>query len=220
MSSTLLRSVVTSGLIALASLAGCKSTGADKVDQTSTRLEQFKNAVGSLKGQLGSTADSLANVVESGNSDPKPAYKEFSKQVDAISSSVTKARTNLEKARTEGAKLFEEWSKRLDTITDPDIRSSSEKRRDDLQKALAGVTDETAPAMADLDAFVTSAKDLQTYLSQDLTPAGIDAISGKSKDLSKSAQSISEDLDDVIEAVAKVSTQFATAKPPPPPPKS
>ena len=219
MSSTGFRAVVTSTLLGLALVAGCKSTGADKVDQTSTRLEQFKNAVGSLKGQLGATAAALANVVESGSSDPKPAYKEYSKQVDAISSSVTKARSNLERAHTEGAKLFEEWNKRLETITDPDIRASSEKRRNDLQQALAGITDETGPAMAGLDSFVASSKDLQTYLSQDLTPAGIEAIKGKSKDLSKAAESVSEDLDDVIEEVAKVSQQFATAKPPPPPAK-
>src|SRR5688572_7593607 len=219
MSSARFRTAVSSGLIGLALLAGCKSTGADKVDQTSTRLEQFKTAVGSLKGQLGSTADSLANVVESGASDPKPAYKEYNKQVGAISSSVAKARGHLEKAQTEGARLFEEWNKRLETITDADIRASSEKRRNDLQAALAGVAEKTAPAMAGLDSFVASAKDLDTYLSQDLTPAGIDAISGKSKDLSKLAQSTSEDLDDVIEEVAEVAAKFATAKPPPPPPK-
>jgi outer membrane murein-binding lipoprotein Lpp len=218
-STTGIRVLVSSGLIGLALLAGCKSTGADKVDQTSTRLEQFKTSVGALKGQLGSTADSLANVVESGSSDPKPAFKEFDKQVDAVSGSVAKARTNLEKAQTEGAKLFEEWTKRLDTITDPEIRKSSEKRRSDLQAALTRVSDKTAPAMAGLDSFVASAKDLQTYLSQDLTPAGIEAISGKSKDLGKKASSISKDLDEVIEEVTKVSNQFATAKPPPAPAK-
>lgn len=210
------RAIATTTLLGLTLVGSCKSTGADKVDETSTRLDQFKVAVGSLKGQLGSTSAALANVVESGSSDPKPAFKEFSKQVDAVSSSLAKARGNLERAQTEGAKLFEAWNKRLETITDADIRASSVKRRDELQKALSGVSEKTAPAMAGLDTFVVSAKDLQTYLSQDLTPAGIEAIEGKSKDLGKSAASISEDLDDVIEEVAKAASQFATAKPPPP----
>jgi chromosome segregation ATPase len=218
-STTGMRALVSSGLIGLALVAGCKSTGHEQVDQTSTRLEQFKTSVGALKGQLGSTADSLANVVAAGSSDPKPAYKEFDKQASAISNSVATARANLEKAQTAGAKLFDEWTKRLETITDPDIRKSSEKRRSDLQAALAKVSEKTGPAMAGLDSFVASTKDLQTYLSQDLTPAGIQAISGKSKDLSKKAGSVSKDLDEVIEEVTKVANQFATAKPPPAPAK-
>jgi outer membrane murein-binding lipoprotein Lpp len=211
--------LVSSGLIGLALLAGCKSTGADKVDQTSTRLEQFKSSVGALKGQVGSTADSLTNVVESGSSDPKPAFKEFDKQVDAVSGSVAKARTNLEKAQTEGAKLFDEWTKRLDTITDPEIRKSSEKRRSDLQAALE-------PRVRQDRARHGRAR-LVRRLRQgpaDLPLAGphaggIEAISGKSKDLSKKASSISKDLDEVIEEVTKVANQFATAKPPPAPAK-
>ena len=210
------RAALSSALVALALLSGCKSTGAEKVDQTSTRLDQFRTGVETLKGQVTGTADALAQVVATAATDPKPAFKEFSKQVDLVSSSTTKARTNLDKAQSEGAKLFEEWTKRLDTITDPDIRQASEKRRDDLKKALSSVAEEANPALTSLEAYVATTKDLHTYLSQDLTPAGIESIAGKSKDLGKSAKSIAEDLDDVIEAASKVASQFATAKPPPP----
>jgi len=209
-------SALANALIGLALLTGCQSTGgADKVDQTSTRIDQFRTGVETLKSQVTSSAEALAKVIETASTDPKPAFKEFDEQVDLVSASAAKARTNLDTAQTEGARLFEEWTKHLDTITDPDIRKASEKRRDDLTKALSGVSDEATPALKDLEAYVASVKDVRAYLSQDLTPAGIDSISSKAKSLGKSARSIVEHLDEVIEAANKAAPQFATAKPPP-----
>lgn len=208
-------SALASVLIGLGLLTGCASTGADKVDQTSARIDKFRTGVETLKGQVTGTAEALAKVVETASTDPKPAFAEFSEQFDLVAASTAKARTNLDTAQTEGARLFEEWTKHLETITDSDIRAASEKRRDDLKKALSGVADEANPVLKDLEAFVASAKDVRAYLSQDLTPAGIDGISGKAKSLGKSARSIVEDLDDVIEAANEAAPKFATAKPPP-----
>jgi len=202
-------------LVGVALLTGCASTGADKVDQTSARIDKFRAGVETLKGQVTGTAEALAKVIETASTDPKPAFAEFSEQFDLVSASTVKARSNLDTAQTEGAHLFEEWTKHLETITDPDIRAASEKRRDDLKKALSGVADEANPVLTELEAFVASAKDLRAYLSQDLTPAGIDSISGKAKSMGKSARSIVEGLDEVIEAANKAAPQFATAKPPP-----
>lgn len=216
MNHKLIRVALSSALLGLALLPGCKSSGADKVDQTSTRLDEFRTSIESLKTQVDATASSLAQVVESAAADPKPAFKTFSGNVELVSSSASKARANLAKAQTEGQNLFAEWTKRLDTITDPDIRKASEKRRDDLQKALAAVVSKAEPALTKLDTFVASSKDLHTYLSQDLTPKGIDSIAGKSKDLTKSAKSVNEELDGVIKEAAKIAPQFATAKPPEP----
>ncbi len=208
------RAALTSALLGLALLPGCKTSGADKVDQTSTRLDEFRASVETLKSQVNGTAAALAQVVETAAADPKPAFNQYAGEVELVSSSTAKARANLSKAQSEGKKLFDEWTKKLDTITDPDIRKSSETRRDDLQKALAAVAEKAEPSLTKLDGFVATAKDLHTYLSQDLTAKGIDSIAGKSKELTKSAKSIAEDLDKVVEAAGKAAPQFATAKPP------
>lgn len=217
MTHQLARAAISSLLLALPLFQGCASTGgSDKVDQTSTRLDTLAASVESLQGNLTGVAAALARVVETAETDPKPAFKEFSSQTDKVAAATEKARANLDRAQSEGKKLFDAWTKRLDTITDADIRKASQERRDELQKALASVADEMTPCVADLEAFVASTKDLHTYLAQDLTPSGIDGISSKSKDLSKSAKSIVSDLDDVVEAARKAAPKFATAKPPKP----
>jgi chromosome segregation ATPase len=203
-------------VLALASFQGCKSTGADEVEQTSSRLDAFSANIEKLQRTVADVSASLGQVVETASTDPKPAFKEFSKHAGALEESTKKARANLDKAQAEGAKLFEAWTKNLDTISDEDIRESSAERRDQLQKALGAVADEAAPALTDLEAYVATTKDLHTYLSQDLTPSGIKGISGKADDLADSAESITSDLDDVVDEAKKAAAKFATAKPPAP----
>lgn len=202
-------------LLVLPSVVGCASTGSEKVDQTSTRIDAFGASIERLQGHVRDVAASLEQVVANASLDPKPAYKEFSGHADDVADATSRARTNLDKAKTEGAKLFEAWTSRLDTIADEDIRKSSQERRDELQKALATVAEEAEPCLTKLEAFVATTKDLDTYLGQDLTATGIKGISGKADDLADDAKDIVSDLDDVVAAARKAAPQFATAKPPP-----
>lgn len=205
----------TSVLLALAPFQGCASTGADEVDQTSTRLDAFSANVESLQRTVADVSASLDQVVETAATDPKPAFKEFSKHADMVASSTKKARANLDNARSAGTKLFDAWTKRLDTITDAEIRAASAERRDELQKVLKALDEEAAPTLTRLEGFVATTKDVHTYLSQDLTPSGIKGITGKSEDLADTGKSIADDLDDVVDAAKKAASKFATAKPPP-----
>ena len=91
-----------------------------------------------------------------------------------------------------------------------------------MKGTLDEVVNTTQSAIEELKSYVATSNDLVTYLKQDLTPAGVRGISGKSKSQAKAAETISEKLDDVMEAAQKASSEFATAKPPPPatpPPK-
>lgn len=213
----LLQTLALISLAGVSLLQGCKSSGAEKVDQTSTRIEDFRASIETLKSQVHGTSDALTKLVDAGATDPKPAFASYEKQVEQVTKSTTKAKSNMTKVQSEGEKLFADWTARLETISDPEIRKASEKRRDELKQLLGGIADEAKPVLAELDAFVATAKDLETYLSQDLTPAGIQSIAGKAKGFRKSAESISDNLDDVAEAAGKAATPFATAKPPPPP---
>lgn len=205
-----------STLLALASFQGCKSTGADDVDQTSTRLDAFSANLEKLKATVADVSASLGQVIEMRATDPRPAYGKFSKAAKSLEESTKRARASLEKAQAEGAKLFDAWTKNLDTITDEDIAKSSAERRDELQKSLEAMAGEADPALTKLEGFTATTRDVHTYLSQDLTPSGIQGIAGKAADLADSSKSIVSDLDDVVEEARKAAAKFATAKAPPP----
>lgn len=202
---------------ALALLAGCQTAGHQRVDATSARLDQLRASLEKLDGQVTAAADSLAAVVEAAAEDPKPGFERYGKDLQAVESSYERARSQLSAAEREAGKLFDQWTRNAALISDPDIRALSEKRRDELKAALDSVVDAMQEAVADLEGFVSTARDLHTYLGQDLTPAGIHAIADRSRAQSKAARDISGKLAQVMVAAEKAAPMFETAKPPPPP---
>ena len=207
-------------LLGLALCVGCQTAGHAKVDATSSRLQDLRASVEGLKEQITKTAGSLAAVVEQAEQDPTAAFKQYGKDAKAVESDYGQARSRLTTAQTEATKLFETWTKNASLISDPDLRAISERRRDELETELDGVVGRMEAAVQDLEAFVATSKDLQIYLSQDLTPKGIRAIAEKSRSQTKAARAIVEQLDEVMEAARKAAPLFETAKPPPPPPAS
>jgi hypothetical protein len=208
------------GLLSVLSLGtACQSSGnSQKADSTAMHMDDLKAAVNTMKQRVNACAASLAVVVEKGAVDPKPAFETYKKDVAALVEGLNKAESSLKTIKTQGQTYFQEWEKQAMSIKDPDLKKSAEDRRARLQKALDAVSTAMDGFREEVKPYVATAQDVQTYLSNDLTPAGVEGVGGKSKQMTKDAKSIDEKLDDVIEALDKGAPEFKTAKPPPPPP--
>lgn len=198
--------------------SACQSSGHQKADSTAMHMDETRAAIESMKGKVTAAAASLATVVEKGDVEPKAPFEKYKADVKAVVDGLTKAESNLGSMKAEGKTYFAEWEKQSATIKDPDLKKSADERRARLSKAVDGVSTAMDGARAEISPFVTMLQDVQTYLSNDLTPDGIKSVAGKSKQLGKDAKSINEKLDDVVEALEKGAPEFKTAKPPPPPP--
>jgi len=213
---TVIRAAISAVLLGVIPMVGgCQSSGNQSVDKTSTRMTELRTNAETLKTQVAASASSLAGIVETAEADPKPHYDKFVKDAKAVEGSFKSAQSRLSAARAEAEKLFRQWAENAKTITDPDLQKLSEERRAHLNETLEGVIKAMQDAVNETQVFVATQTDLVKYLGQDLTPAGIHGIEGKSKLQTKGASSIGEKLDDVVEAASKASSEFATAKPPP-----
>lgn len=200
----------------LGSACQSSSSGSQKAESTAMSMDGLRSAVETLKGKVNAAAGSLATVVEKGAVDPKAPFEQYKKDVAAVVDGLTKAESNLKTIKSQGQAYFAEWEKQAATIKDPDLKESANERRTRLAKAIEDVSAAMDEARAEIGPFVTNIQDVQTYLSNDLTPAGIESVEGKSKDISKGAKSIGKELDNVVEALEKHAPEFKTAKPPPP----
>jgi len=194
------------------------SSGNQKAESTAMSMDGLREAVHKLKGRVTAAATSLATVVEKGAVDPKGPFDQYKKDVASVLEGLSTAESNLKSIKSQGQAYFAEWEKQAATITDPDLKEAAAERRTRLAKAIEDVSGQMDEARAEIAPFVTQIQDVQTYLSNDLTPAGIESVEGKSKDITKGAKSIGDELDDVVETLEKHAPEFKTAKPPPPPP--
>ena len=112
------------------------------------------------------------------------------------------------------------WSIAQSTITDPALKQSAQERRARLSRAIDDVDAAMKEADADLTAYTNALADMQIYLANDLTPAGIQAAREKIQLIRRDASSISDKLSRVVAALDKTAPEFKTAKPPPPAPNA
>ena len=200
-------------------LVSCRaSSGHEKADSTAMHMDELNAAVAAAKAKIHASAASLAAVVEQAEHDPATPFAQYKKDVAAVEGAAEQCKANLQALQSQGQTYVAEWEKQAATITDPELKRIADERRAKLAQAIEAVAAAMQTAAAELSPYRTQLKDMDTYLSNDLTPAGIHSVSDRSKRMSKEADSICEKLDAVAEAVAKNAPQFKTAKPPPPPP--
>ena len=204
--------------LALAALPACQSSGVEQSEATQATMSDFKTQVQQFKDNLKATVASLDGIQKQAKVDPKTEFANYQTHLAATIKSGEQARATVEQMKKRGQAYFASWEQSAAAMTNEDIRKISDERRgelrkhyDELQATLTQVADEAKPLRAQLES-------LQTYYSNDLTPAGIDASKSLVSKAKDSAEDLIEKLDDIGEAVDKVAEQLKVAKPPPPPP--
>jgi hypothetical protein len=177
------------GCLAAALLStGCNTAGHQKADSTATNMEQLRKGVVALKEKVSAAASSLASVVEKAETDPKPAFDKYKKDVSALESGLSQAESSLKTMKSNGQAYFADWEQQNMALQDPDMKKSAEERRMRLTKSLDSVSKAMEEARAEIGPYMATLKDVQTYLGNDLTPSGIGEIKGKSKQVREERQ--------------------------------
>jgi hypothetical protein len=190
--------------------ADAAAAGYKLADKVGTSIAEFRDEIVDVKEAVDVTVAALSKVVADATVDPRKAYKEFDKSVPRIDSAAAKARKRAEDMKARGKQYFDQWEKDLAGVNDPEIRKLAEERRAKLQAAFGNIKTSMEPARDQFNAWLANLKDLQKYLSQDLTIGGIDAakeLIGKSK---KEGAEVQQTLDTVI---AELNTVVATITP-------
>jgi cob(I)alamin adenosyltransferase len=95
-------------------------------------------------------------------------------------------------------------------VKNPDIRKLAEERKAKLQTSFDSIKGFMTPARDQFNTWLANLKDLQKYLSNDLTIGGIDAA----KELIGKAKSDGHDVQESIDKViAELNTIVATLTP-------
>jgi len=188
-----------------ASAAGYKL--ADKVGES---IAEFRDEVVDVKKEVDATLASLDKIVAQATVDPRKAFKEFEKNVPRIDSAAGKARKRAADMKEKGKDYFSKWEKELAAVNDPDIRKLAEERKAKLQAAFSKIRSSMEPVRDQFHTWLTGLKDLQKYLNNDLTIAGIDAAKDLIAKNKSEGLAVQQSLDTVI---AELNTVVATIMP-------
>lgn len=192
------------------SVTPATAAGYKLADKVGASISEFRDEIVNVKKETDNTMVALDKIVTTAAIDPRKAFKEFDKAVPRIDDAAKKAKKRSEDIKTRGQAYFKDWEKELATVNNPEIRKLAEERKAKLQATFDSIKTLMEPARDQFNVWLTDLKDLQKYLSNDLTIAGVDAakeLIGKTK---TEGLAVQQTMDKVV---AELNTIVATLTP-------
>jgi predicted nucleic acid-binding Zn-ribbon protein len=204
-------------------LTGCKAPANYKqADKTGAGIADFRAEVTNVKRDVDGALKALDQIAITANTDPRAAFERYSKHVKSLEESAVKARKRGKDIREKGQAYFTEWEQQLAQLKNEEVRQLAEKRKAKLRDTFDSIRQVAEPLNTKFDAWMSDLKDLQTYLGNDLTVAGVDAAKtlfaktqAEGKDVQKSLDTLISELNTIAAALtpAKVVEPAAGTQP-------
>jgi hypothetical protein len=202
--------IVTTTLAATALFTGCATSGYQQADKTGAGIAQFREEVAKAKLAVDDTVKSLGQVAVTANTNPRDAFKQFSKSLANLESTAAKAKKRAQDVKAQGQTYFANWEKELAQLKNPEIKALAAQQKAKLQAAFDSIRTVAEPLKAQFDPWLSDLQDLQKYLGTDLTVSGVDAA----KPLFAKTQTEGFEVQKSMDAlVAELNTVAATLTP-------
>ena len=192
-------------------LNGCGTTkGYKQADKTGVGIAEFRDEITQGKAAIDATMTALSDVAATANSDPRKAFEKYSKNVAKLESTANSIRKRAQSMKEQGQAYFKQWETELTQVNSPEIRSLAEQRKAELQGTFDSIRKYTEPLKAQFEPWMSNLKDLDKYLANDLTIAGVDAAKPLFTKTTQEGLEVQKSMDLLI---AELNTLAATITP-------
>ena len=157
-------------------LGGCATTGVDRSVKASNSMQNEDKEIRKLIVQIDTTGSSLDALMVARAPDLRKPFDHYSKNLEKLDSEGKRTLRRMDEMKSRSTAYFSEWEKQGDSYNNPQIRELSDDRRAKLAGIYAQVPEAGIGIKGAYREYLTDLKEIQLYLSNDLTPKGIDTI--------------------------------------------
>ena len=196
-------------ILAVIGISSCASTGMQRSEKATTTMQTMDNDIRKVVVQLDATGASLDELTMSGQSDVKKAFDLYSDNVSKIEKMEIDFAKHADEMKIRGKEYFQEWQKEDDKYKNPRIQELSEQRRSELGEIYGRIAENSIGVKTAFRAYISDVKEIQTYLSNDLTTKGIAAISQTSRKVVNDGDNLKYAIKNVQSAIDRARTEMA-----------
>ncbi|HBO84686.1 MAG TPA: hypothetical protein DD641_06890 [Deltaproteobacteria bacterium] len=193
-------------------IGGCATTGLDRAEKTSNSIRDVDSEIRKMIVEIDATTASLEALIVPGKTDLKEPFDSYSKNLKNLDKEGTKVLKRMDEMKASSTAYFSEWEKQGDVFTNAEIRELSEQRRSKLAETYARVPAAGAGIRGSYNAYITDLKEIQKYLSNDLTPKGIEGITPVAQKSVQEAEALKSSLGPVITALDEIKAELYSGK--------
>jgi hypothetical protein len=198
---------------AAALLAGCGTTsGYKQADKTGEGIAEFRDEIVNGKKAIDETMKSLDLIATSAATDPRKSFEKYSKSVANLESTAGKVRDRGQDMKAKGKAYFTQWEKEMAEVKSEEIRNLAASRKEKLQTTFDAIAKAAEPLKAQFNPWMSDLKDLEKFLGNDLTIAGVDAAKGLFAKARTAGMEVQKSMDSLIAELNSVAAAITPAK--------
>ena len=108
----------------------------------------------------------------------------------------------------QGKEYFDEWRTQGSAYANPEIQALSEQRRDELSAVFARIPEASAGVKGAIQAYMSDISEIETFLSNDLTPKGVEAITPIARKAVTDGANLKDAINPVLYAISTARTEL------------
>jgi hypothetical protein len=194
------------------SIGGCAATtGIQRSEDVTTTMQAMDNSIKRVVVQLDATGASLNELTKPGQSDVKRAFDLYSKNLSELEKMETDFAKNADEMKARGQTYFKEWQKEGNQYKDSQIQELSDQRRRQLGNIYDDIALNSIGVKDDFKAYVSKSRQIQHYLSNDLTTKGIEAISPIARKTAVDGENLNYAIKNIQTALERARAEMSQA---------
>ena len=193
-------------------MGGCATTGMDRSVKTSNSIREVDVEIRKLSAQIDATGASLDSLVAPANPDLKKSFDSYTDNVSKLEKVGQREMKRMDEMKAQSKEYFSEWEKQGSAYTSPEIRELSDERRNTLAAIYARVPEAATGVRGAYFDYLKDLKEIQIYLSNDLTPKGITSITPVANKSIQDRIALKESLKPVLVALDEIKAELYKEK--------
>lgn len=193
-------------------IGGCASTGMQRSAKASTSIRDVDSELRKFVVQCDTTAASLDSLIKPEQGDLKKSFNKYSDQLAKLDHEGKRVVKRLDEMKSHSSEYFSEWEKQGDAFTNPEIRELSEDRRAKLAEIYDRVPKAGAGVKGAYTSYLTNLREIQKFLSNDLTPKGIESITPVASKAVQDLDTLKTSIQPIITALDEINAELYSKK--------
>jgi hypothetical protein len=205
-------------------VAGCSTTGPERAQQAASSMDAMRAEIQKTGDLLNGAVATLTDMVEKPKPDLKEQYQAYTGSITALDAQLALVRSRADEVRQRGLAYFDTWKAQSQDISNPEMKQHAQDREAKLREKFESIRTEMGKLGEAAQPLLTSLRDVQTLLSLDLTPQGVQSVAGPAKKAQENlatvkteAAKVREDIDAVRKLLAPSSSPAPAPAPEPAP---
>ncbi|HAR98926.1 MAG TPA: hypothetical protein DCS11_08560 [Syntrophus sp. (in: bacteria)] len=184
-------------------LVACASTGMQRSAKSTASMQTVDSDIKQALLQVDVTNASLENLIRPGQLDAKKAFDHYSGNVAKMEGKGQLLVKHIDEMSARRLDYFAEWEKQGNTYANAEIRELSEQRRADLSAIFAEIPAASVGVKGALNTYLSDIREIQKYLSNDLTSKGIESITPTAQKAVDDGAELKETVKPVVAAIER-----------------